>query len=71
MRYCDDIINLLSLTENQGNALMTRIDSSEEHDDAFYAQYLVWLSPLTYEQKTVNIESLTNKEVIDILNNSV
>lgn len=41
MRYCEDILSLFSLSEEQKNSLMKRIDSGEVHDVAYYAQYLV------------------------------
>lgn len=41
MRCCEDILSLFSLSEEQKNSLMKRIDSGEVHDVAYYAQYLV------------------------------
>ena len=41
MRCCEDLLSLLSLSEEQTNSLMKRIDNGEVHDVAYYAQYLV------------------------------
>ena len=41
MLYCEDFVSLFSLSEDQKNSLMKRIDNGEEHDVAYYAQYLV------------------------------
>ena len=41
MRCCEDLLSLLSLSEEQTNSLMKRIDNREVHDVAYYAQYLV------------------------------
>ena len=41
MRCCEDLLSLLSLSEEQTNSLMKRIDNGEVQDVAYYAQYLV------------------------------
>ena len=69
MRYCEDLISLFSLSEEQKNSLMKRIDSHEDHDMTYYAQYLVGIIDQNDSQGAVHVNLLTYKEAIEIIHN--